>query len=251
MMFGRHRPHGSGKASWPPKVESSSLLIFEHAATNHIGHFLFSNLIMPKIIKASEGNPNGTTRVINVSSGAAEQNGIRWSDVNFDKLNKDLPAEEQPNYRGQQAWGIQDGENKSYVQLEAYIQSKAANVLYSIGLTQRLYEKFGILSVALHPGVIKTELGRNNTKERREAIENMAKKGVFQYKTLGAGSSTTLVAATDPKLGPMETKNGKEGYGSYLADCQISAAHPRASSSSEADKLWALSEKLVDQKFQW
>jgi NAD(P)-dependent dehydrogenase (short-subunit alcohol dehydrogenase family) len=206
---------------------------------------------MPRLIEAAEANPKGTTRVINVSSGAAEQNGIRWSDVNFNKVNKDLPAEEQPNYKGQQAWGIQDGENKSYVQLEAYIQSKAANVLFSIGLTQRLYEKHGILSLALHPGVIKTELGRDNTQERKDAINNMAKTGRFTYKTLGAGSSTTLVAATDPKLGPMETKDGKEGYGSYLAHCQISAAHPRASSSSEADKLWTLSEKLVDQKFQW
>jgi NAD(P)-dependent dehydrogenase (short-subunit alcohol dehydrogenase family) len=37
-------------------------------ATNHIGHFLFTCLIMSKLIKAAEESSKGATRIINVSS---------------------------------------------------------------------------------------------------------------------------------------------------------------------------------------
>ncbi|KAJ9613130.1 hypothetical protein H2200_003071 [Cladophialophora chaetospira] len=221
-------------------------------ATNHIGHFLFINLILPKFIEAAKNNAKGATRIINVSSGAAEANGIRWSDLNFEKKSKDLPEVEQPNYKVFEVWGIKDGQESSYVSLESYVQSKAANILFGIGLTNRLYEKYGILSTGNHPGVIDTELSRHSSKEQRDAIKERQRKGEFTYKTLGQGSSTSLVAALDPKLGPSETKDGKEGYGAYIKDCQIShGAHPRAKSNEEAEKLWKLSEELVNEKFDW
>lgn len=222
-------------------------------ATNHIGHFLFANLLLPKLIKAAEKSPKGSTRIINVSSGSPTiAQGLRWSDMNFEKLNKDLPEQEQPNYNMQRAWGIEDPENKSYSPLEAYNISKVANVLFGIGATQRLYEQYGILSLALHPGVIKTELGRSALPEIIAAVNAMREKGYYSYRSLGAGASTTIVAALDPKLGPGETKEGKENYGAFLSDCQICGdAQPLTVSSREAEKLWKLSEEIVKQKFDW
>jgi len=221
-------------------------------ATNHIGHFLFTAIIMPKLIEAAKTNPKGTTRIANVSSGAAETNGIRWSDINFNKKSTDLPQNEQPNYKLLEIWNIKGGHDLSYIGLEAYVQSKAANILFGIGLTRRLYEKYGILSVGNHPGVIETELVRHGTKEDREQVKERERKGEFKYRTLGQGASTTLVAALDPKLGVSETKDGNEGYGAYLKDCQISQdAHPRAKSNEEAEKLWKLSEDLVKEQFSW
>ncbi|EXJ74818.1 uncharacterized protein A1O5_01514 [Cladophialophora psammophila CBS 110553] len=221
-------------------------------ATNHIGHFLFTGLIMPKLLEAAKASTKGATRVVNVSSGAAEYNGIRWSDINFDKKSTDLPEDERPNYAILKLWGISNGPDMSYIPLEAYIQSKAANILFGIGLTARLYETHGILSVGVHPGVIKTELTRYSSKEQRDAVAAMAQKGLFEYKTLGAGAATSLVAATDPKLGAIESKDGKEGWGAYLKDCQISHdACPRAKSSEGAEKLWKLSEDLVGERFSW
>ncbi|KAL7908080.1 NAD(P)-binding protein [Trichoderma velutinum] len=223
-----------------------------HFATNHIGHWLLTCLIMPKLIKSAEGNPKGTTRIVNVTSLSPTVATMRWSDINFDKPNKELPEVEQPPYEILEAWGFDDCRNQSYVPMDGYNRSKVANVLFSIGATKRLYEKYGILSLAVHPGVMPTDLGREFTDGQRAALAAMRAKGMFLYQTLGSGASTSLVGALDPKLKPGETVNGKENYGSYLVDCQISdAAKPLAVSSSEAERLWALSEDLVKEKFSW
>ncbi|EXJ64072.1 hypothetical protein A1O7_00408 [Cladophialophora yegresii CBS 114405] len=47
-------------------------------ATNHIGHFLFTNLIMPKILAAAKSNPKGTTRIINLSSRGTVYSPVRF-----------------------------------------------------------------------------------------------------------------------------------------------------------------------------
>lgn len=61
-----------------------------------------------------------------------------------------------------------------------------------------------------------------------------------------------MVAALDPKLGPGEERNGKENYGAFMTDCQISdGALPSSVSSAEAERLWKLSEKLVNEQFAW
>ncbi|TRX98434.1 hypothetical protein FHL15_000508 [Xylaria flabelliformis] len=223
-----------------------------HFATNHIGHWLLTCSIMPKLIKAAENSPKGATRVVNVSSASPMRAPMRWSDLNFEKLNKDLPQEEQPHYDFIEMWGYKDVRNKSYVGLDGYNMSKIANVLFGVGANKRLYEKYGILTLAVHPGVIATELGRNFPPENRKAIDGMLESGVFTYRTLGAGASTSLVAALDPKLGPGETRDGKENYGVYLDACQITdKALPGNVSSASGEKLWKLSEELVKEKFEW
>ncbi|KAF2451566.1 NAD(P)-binding protein [Karstenula rhodostoma CBS 690.94] len=224
-----------------------------HFGTNHIGHFLFTSLLMPKLIAAAQRNPRGATRVVNVSSLSPLVAGIRWSDVNFDKLNKDLPEEERPNEQMLSRWGFSDVLERSYVPLEGYNQSKAANVLFSIALSDRLYQKHGIVSIAVHPGIIQTELVRDLGKEMEQALSEMKKQGMAKYKTQGAGSSTSLTAALDPKLGEAvnEEKDGRV-YGAYMIDCKISEmANVRACSRKEAERLWELSEKLVGEKFAW
>jgi NAD(P)-dependent dehydrogenase (short-subunit alcohol dehydrogenase family) len=224
-----------------------------HFGSNHIGHFLFTSLLMPKLLTAAQRNPRGATRVVNVTSMSPVIAGIRWSDINFDKLNKDLPEEERPSEQASIRWGFTNILESSYIPIEGYNQSKAANVLFSIGLSDRLYEKHGIVSIAVHPGIIPTDLGRDFGKEMEQAVASMMKQGLFKYKTLGAGSSTSLTAALDPKLGEAvgEERDGKV-YGAYMIDCKISEmANVRACSREQAEMLWELSEKLVGEKFAW
>jgi len=221
-------------------------------ATNHIGHFLFTCLIISKLIKASQDNVQGATRIVNVTSLSPTMASMRWSDINYEKINKTLPEAEQPDYPTHKRWGAIDPENKSYLPLEGYNQGKVANVLFGIGANKRLFEKYGILSLAVHPGIIKTELTRYAPPAALKAVEEFFKSGAFDTKNLGAGAATSLVAATDPALGLPETKDGSENYGAYLIDCQISEkARPSSVSSAEAEKLWSLSERLVKEKFAW
>jgi NAD(P)-dependent dehydrogenase (short-subunit alcohol dehydrogenase family) len=224
-----------------------------HFATNHIGHFLLTSLLMPKLLKAAESNPKGSTRVINVTSLSPTWSKIRWSDPKFETTNKDLPEREQPVYQVMEAWGYEDPSDSKYIPLDGYDRSKVANLLFSIALTKRMASK-GIVSMGVHPGVIMTELGRDFTPETFERVKGMLDSGAFPLKTQGAGSSTTVVAAFDPKLGAgnFEAKDGVQNWGSFLIDCQISdKANPLASSSEEAEKLWTYSEELVGQKFAW
>lgn len=91
---------------------------------NHVSHFLFTNLIMPKLLEAAKAT--GEARIVNLTSMAHQFSDIRWDDLTFD-----------------------DG--KTYDRWLAYGQSKTANVVF----TRALVEKFasrGIKSLSLHPG---------------------------------------------------------------------------------------------------
>lgn len=224
-----------------------------HFATNHVSHFLLTTLLLPKLLQAAAHTPQGATRVVNIAATMPGNTGMRWSDRNFDRVSKTLPPAEQPGPEVGVIWGIPDTSNMAYVSPEAYLQSKKANVLFGIGLTDRLFEKHGILGIAVHPGVINTDISRHLTLAAREAFLDLHKKGVLQVKSQGAGAATTLVAALDPRLaegvGSLEEKakhSDVENYGAFLADCQISQGiNPLVMSSSEAARLWTETEKLV------
>lgn len=69
-----------------------------HFATNHIGHFLFTNLIMPNIIAAANDNPSGSTRIVNISSVGAGLSALRASHLEWVKPATQLPEKEKPNF---------------------------------------------------------------------------------------------------------------------------------------------------------
>lgn len=103
--------------------------------------------------------------------------------------------------------------------------------------------KRGIVSISLHPGIIEgTSLGSANAEAGiLDAAHKQARDMGMTFKTPATGSSTTLVAALDPKA--------KEYNGSYLADCQVAQTGPGAKKEGAAEELWKLSEKLVEQEF--
>ncbi|KAF2654651.1 NAD(P)-binding protein [Lophiostoma macrostomum CBS 122681] len=219
-----------------------------HLATNHLGHFLFTNLLMPKVLAAAKDAQPGSTRIINLSSMGIMTSGFRLSDPNFEKPGSELPESEQPNYPIFKHFGLDGDESTIYIPLAAYGQAKSAALLFSVALNERLYEKYHVLSLALHPGEIYTELHRTTSKEWLAKVDEARKTPEMALKTPEQGSSTTLVAALDPKLG----KPNDDGYGQFLSDCQISRMPPPSRLDKNiAAKLWDMSEGWVEEKFVW
>ncbi|ORY60394.1 oxidoreductase [Leucosporidium creatinivorum] len=190
-------------------------------ATNHLGHFLFTNLIYPRLSSSSSG-----PRIVNVSSRGHRRSAIRFEDFNF-------------------------AEEGSYVPFVAYGQAKTANMLFSVELTKR-WASIGATSFSLHPGVIYTNLARLMSEEEKRAMGINTETGetqstVFEWKTLPQGAATHIVAAFDPNIA--------EQSGSYLDDCQLANQNAESyaldeESESNAERLWKLSEELVGDQFE-
>jgi len=204
-----------------PTYQTSKEGVEMQFASNHLGHFLLTNLIMPKILAAGEGS-----RIINVSSTGFEMGGVNFEDVNYN-------------------------EGNDYDCWAAYAQSKTANVLFAAGLADKLRSK-GIQSFALQPGVVtESNLSAHLTPEMwgvvmkaLEASTGGDPTKMEAPKTLQEGCATSLVAALDPSIA--------EHSGAFLQDCAVRPVlQEYAKGTENIDKLWQLSEELVGEKFSW
>ena len=92
---------------------------------NFLGHFLLTELLLPKLKKAK------ASRIVHTSSVLHEKGSIDLADLNFEK--------------------------KKYSGWDAYNQSKLAQVLYS-RYQARLLKGSNITSVSIHPGWVQTPL---------------------------------------------------------------------------------------------
>ncbi|XP_013196184.2 retinol dehydrogenase 13 [Amyelois transitella] len=180
--------------------------------TNHLGHFLFTLLLLPRIIKSKPA------RIVTVSSRAHSRRGLNLDDLNY--------------------------ESRTYSPIEAYSRSKLANVLFSRELAAKLKEHNieGVNTYSLHPGVIKTELGRHFDKTLFPFARTLFGFifGPF-IKSPELGAQTTIYCAVDEKCAN-ET-------GLYYSDCQVTTPSQMALDDENAKKLWGLSEKLVGLDF--
>ncbi|KAF2787543.1 NAD(P)-binding protein [Melanomma pulvis-pyrius CBS 109.77] len=200
--------------------------------SNHIGHFLFTNLLLPLLLASSKANTPGATRVVNLTSLGHRLSPVRFHDYNFE--GKPIPDEEK--FPGELPPMFQKTTEDGYNGYLAYGQAKSANVLYSVSLTEKLKGK-GVVSYAVHPGSIWTGLSRDLDPEGEAAIR---KTSPF-WKNHDQGAATILVAAFDPAL--------NEPKGILLHDCQLSDAAPHATEPQIAERLWVLSEELVKREF--
>lgn len=129
-----------------PKRQLTAEGIEAQFGSNHIGHFLLTNLLMPQLLAAASSHPQGSTRVVNLTSLGHRLSPIRFHDFNFEG-NEIPPEEAHPPLPPMFTSGA-EGAYNGYV---AYGQAKTANVLFSVELT-RLLEGKGVVSYAVHPG---------------------------------------------------------------------------------------------------
>jgi NAD(P)-dependent dehydrogenase (short-subunit alcohol dehydrogenase family) len=181
--------------------------------TNHVGHFLLTTLLAPVLVKSAP------SRVVVLSSAGHRRSDVDLEDYNFEKTPYD-------------PW-------------LAYGRSKTANALFALGFNQR-YAGAGVQAWSVHPGGIRTELGRHLTPETMAALQSRMGEG-FRFKTIPQGAATSVWAATAPML--------VEHGGAYLEDCSVAVANDDpegrsgvrayAQAPQRADDLCALSERLV------
>jgi NAD(P)-dependent dehydrogenase (short-subunit alcohol dehydrogenase family) len=192
-------------------------------ATNHLGHFLLTALLVPAL---RAGAP---ARVANTSSGGHRISPVVFEDIHF--------------------------ERRPYDKWAAYGQAKTANVLHAVELDRRL-SPHGVRAFGVHPGMIATELGRHLTPDDIAQLQTRAKErsssGIASWKTPQQGAATQCWAVTAPEL------DGRGGL--YLEDCQVSGTTPPPGSlgaeawaldPEAAARLWAVSEETLGERFSW
>lgn len=94
-------------------------------AANHLGHFLLTHRLLPRLEKAEE-----TPRIINVTSGAHRIGRMHWDDLQLER---------------------------GYSPFRAYAQSKLANILFTYELARRLDGR-GVAN-CMHPGAVASNFG--------------------------------------------------------------------------------------------
>jgi NAD(P)-dependent dehydrogenase (short-subunit alcohol dehydrogenase family) len=179
--------------------------------TNHLGHFVLVNRLLP-LLKAS-----APSRIVNLSSAGHFASGIIWDDPNFD--------------------------TNEYSKMDAYGQSKTANILFTVELERR-YGDAGVHAWAVHPGMVMTDLARSFTKDDFGDLASRAKKSGMKMPTLvnvDVGASTQVWACASAEA--------LEKPGSYLADRAVTEPSDYASDPEFAKRLWVLSEQFVGEEF--
>ncbi|WP_284945683.1 SDR family NAD(P)-dependent oxidoreductase [Acidisoma cladoniae] len=190
--------------------------------TNHLGHFVLVNRIATLMTPGA--------RLVNLASA-----GHRFSDVDL----------EDPNF-----------EHTEYTEFGAYGRSKTANILFAVEFDRR-HKAHGVRATAVHPGGIRTELGRHMNPAHFQvmldginAANAAAGKPPFAFKTIPQGAATSvwsgIVASAD------------EVGGLYCEDCHVAepsegtdlvGIRSYALDPDRARALWAKSEQMVGEQF--
>ena len=160
--------------------------------TNHIGHALLTKSLMP-VLEKTASEPNADVRIINLTSVGHQI--VPKVGINFDDTKL--------------------GSSSTWVR---YGQSKLANILFTTELAKRYPS---ITSVAVHPGVVNTDLMKpyNNSIPIFKFLN--AHLGSLLMNDVPTGTLNQLWAATAPKSeifpGAYYVPVGKKDPGSKLA----------------------------------
>ena len=231
-------------------------------STNHLGHFQLATRLAG-LLAASTGWP----RLVLVSSRAQRAAGNLAGQV---RIGADGTVHAGETTATKPVAGINfddpDWVTTSYQPMLAYAQSKTANVLTVVEFDRR-WRGRGVRAFAVHPGLVPgTDLGREHALPKWAhrligtrfgvAAVNAARMLLRQthgpgdlFKTPAQAAGTVLWAALSPDL------DGQGGV--YCEDCHISpvvtdpnspsGVLPWAVDPGKAERLWALSERMVDE----
>jgi NAD(P)-dependent dehydrogenase (short-subunit alcohol dehydrogenase family) len=168
-------------------------------ALNHLNYFLLTHLLLD-VIKSS-----APARIVNVSSDAHRGTKINFDDIQFEK-----------NYSG----------------YPVYRQSKLFNLLFTYELARRL-QGTGVTVNALHPGVVATDIGKNNGFLLRLIFKLMS----TMAKSVEDGAATSIYLASAQEV--------EQITGGYFVDLKQVQSDPASYDLAAAEKLWNLSLEMI------
>ncbi|MCW1820240.1 short-chain dehydrogenase [Mycolicibacterium conceptionense] len=194
----------------PPRETTSDGFELQFG-TNHLGHFALTGLLLDRLL------PVVGSRIVTVSSiGHRFAPGIRFEDLQWERR---------------------------YNRLQAYGQSKLANLLFTYELQRRLIGQH-TTALAAHPGGSDTELARHLPGVVQRAVP--LARPFFQEAAMGA--LPTLRAATDPgALGGQYY--GPDGLGQQKGHPKVVTSNERSYDIELQRRLWAVSEELTGVTF--
>ncbi len=194
----------------PPKTLSKQGFELQFAV-NHLGHMALTLNLLPLLARKPSG------RVVTVSSGAQYMGKINWDDL--------------------------QGEQK-YDRWGSYSQSKLANVMFALELSERLKRSgLDIASLSAHPGLARTNLQSSSVSANGSWYEAIAYKlmdPMFQSSLMG--SLPQLLAATDLNAKSGEQYGPRFNFRGYPKLCRVA---PQALNADNRKKLWEVSERLI------
>lgn len=170
-------------------------------ALNHLAYFLLTHELLD-MLKANPGS-----RIVNTSS-KANFDGT----IDFDNLQA----------------------KKKYSIMKVYSNSKLANIMFTIVLARRL-EGSGVTANCLHPGMVDTNIGRN---------DNGILGRIFQPFVFGRGISvekgadTAIYLCSSPKVATVS--------GEYWDKRKVVKANKEAYDVDAQERLWQVSEEMLD-----
>jgi NAD(P)-dependent dehydrogenase (short-subunit alcohol dehydrogenase family) len=174
-----------------------------HVGINHLGHFLLTRLLQDRLVESAPA------RVVVVSSDAQH----------FGTMTEELKE--------------LDLSRKPVTGMRAYGNSKIMNTLFANELNQRLQGE-GVVANSLHPGIVRTELGR----DQHWYMKIIGLLMLPVVKSPERGAATSVYLATAPHF-------EKEG-GGYFSDCAPAKRSHKLSGNREVEaRLWEWSEKTT------
>jgi NAD(P)-dependent dehydrogenase (short-subunit alcohol dehydrogenase family) len=189
-------------------------------ATNHLGHFALTGLLLPLLTRAG-----GSARVVTTSSMAHRVGSIRFDDPNWE--------------HGYRKW-------------LAYGQSKLANLLFTAELDRRAGAAgTQLVAVAAHPGYASTHLQAAGP----EMVGNsLAKTGMNVLNAVmgqsdAAGALPQLYGATAPAV------EGGQYFGPRFLGWRglptLAHSSGRSRKHDDARRLWEMSEELTGVRYRF
>ncbi|CAK7568269.1 MAG: hypothetical protein SEPTF4163_006255, partial [Sporothrix epigloea] len=192
--------------------------------TNHVGPFLLTNLLVPALLRSATG-----PRIVSVTSRGYLGSPVKALDD--PSLLRDTSAN-----------------RAAYDPFQAYAQSKTGNLLMTAGLANKFAGK-GISSYAVDPGAVgSTNLTRSVPLDVQLKLGWRLADGSLNpaapFITAEQSVASYVMAAYDPALAD---KSGATITSAAVDDSILDYAKDRVL----AERLWALSEELVGEKFEY